>query len=37
MPLVLITPQPGTRRFTALMREIGDISKQMLSRTLKVQ
>ncbi|NIC04968.1 winged helix-turn-helix transcriptional regulator [Billgrantia bachuensis] len=33
--LVLLTLQPGTRRFNELMREIGDISKQMLSRTLK--
>ncbi|MCE8033165.1 MAG: helix-turn-helix transcriptional regulator [Halomonas sp.] len=33
--LVLLTLQPGTKRFNELMREIGDISKQMLSRTLK--
>ncbi|MCE8022759.1 winged helix-turn-helix transcriptional regulator [Billgrantia aerodenitrificans] len=33
--LVLLTLRPGTRRFNELMREIGDISKQMLSRTLK--
>ncbi|PMR72151.1 winged helix-turn-helix transcriptional regulator [Halomonas heilongjiangensis] len=33
--LILLTLQPGTKRFNALMREIGDISKQMLSRTLK--
>ncbi|PAU76118.1 winged helix-turn-helix transcriptional regulator [Halomonas salipaludis] len=33
--LVLLTLQPGTQRFNELMREIGDISKQMLSRTLK--
>lgn len=33
--LVLLTLQPGTRRFNELMREISDISKQMLSRTLK--
>ncbi|MDI5935816.1 winged helix-turn-helix transcriptional regulator [Halomonas kalidii] len=32
---MLLTLQPGTKRFNALMREIGDISKQMLSRTLK--
>ncbi|MCE3026638.1 helix-turn-helix domain-containing protein [Salinicola sp. DM10] len=33
--LVLECLAPGTRRFNALLREIGDISKQMLSRTLK--
>lgn len=33
--LILEALAPGTRRFNALMREIGDISKQMLSRTLK--
>lgn len=33
--LVLLTLRPGTHRFNELMREIGDISKQMLSRTLK--
>ncbi|MCE9665653.1 helix-turn-helix transcriptional regulator [Halomonas sp. M5N1S17] len=33
--LILLTLQPGTKRFNELMREIGDISKQMLSRTLK--
>jgi len=27
--------EPRTKRFNELMREIGDISKQMLSRTLK--
>ena len=33
--LVLETLEDGTMRFNELMREIGDISKQMLSRTLK--
>lgn len=33
--LIMETLAPGTLRFNALMREIGDISKQMLSRTLK--
>ncbi|MFC6673374.1 winged helix-turn-helix transcriptional regulator [Marinobacterium aestuariivivens] len=33
--LVLLTLQGETKRFNVLMREIGDISKQMLSRTLK--
>ncbi|WFF42088.1 transcriptional regulator [Salinicola endophyticus] len=33
--LVLLTLRPGTRRFNQLRREIDDISKQMLSRTLK--
>lgn len=33
--LVLMVLDGGTRRFNELMREIGDISKQMLSRTLK--
>lgn len=33
--LILEALAPCTLRFNALMREIGDISKQMLSRTLK--
>lgn len=33
--LVLETLEGGTMRFNELMRAIGDISKQMLSRTLK--
>ncbi len=33
--LILEALAPETLRFNALMREIGDISKQMLSRTLK--
>lgn len=33
--LVLQSLEGGTRRFNELSREIGDISKQMLSRTLK--
>lgn len=33
--LILEALAPGTLRFNALMRDIGDISKQMLSRTLK--
>ncbi|MDE3026879.1 MAG: helix-turn-helix transcriptional regulator [Paracoccaceae bacterium] len=33
--LVLQSLEGGTRRFNELIREIGDISKQMLSRTLK--
>ncbi|MCE8021496.1 helix-turn-helix transcriptional regulator [Halomonas sp. MCCC 1A11036] len=33
--LILEALAPGTLRFNALMREIDDISKQMLSRTLK--
>ncbi|GGC53511.1 winged helix-turn-helix transcriptional regulator [Chelatococcus reniformis] len=33
--LVLAALQGGTKRFNELMREIGDISKQMLSQTLK--
>ncbi len=27
--------EPGTKRFNVLMRELGDISKQMLARTLR--
>lgn len=33
--LVLDALEPGTRRFGELMLAIGDISKQMLSRTLR--
>lgn len=33
--LVLETLAAGTRRFNELLREIGDISKQMLARTLR--
>ena len=33
--LVLDALQGGTKRFNELMRELGDISKQMLSLTLK--
>ena len=33
--LILETLEGGTLRFNALSREIGDISKQMLSRTLR--
>lgn len=33
--LILEALEPGTKRFNALMRELGDISKQMLSRTLR--
>lgn len=33
--LVLMTLDDGTMRFNTLMRAIGDISKQMLSTTLK--
>ena len=33
--LVLDALERGTRRFNELMRDLGDISKQMLSRTLK--
>lgn len=33
--LVMDTLASGTQRFNELMRAIGDISKQMLSRTLK--
>lgn len=33
--LVLRSLEGGTRRFNELSRDIGDISKQMLSRTLK--
>lgn len=33
--LVLETLYPEKKRFNELMRDIGDISKQMLSRTLK--
>lgn len=33
--LIMETLAPGTLRFNALRRDIGDISKQMLSRTLK--
>lgn len=33
--LVLESLEHETKRFSVLMREIGDISKQMLSRTLK--
>ncbi|GJD65213.1 winged helix-turn-helix transcriptional regulator [Methylobacterium frigidaeris] len=33
--LVLATLAPGVRRFSQLEREIGDISKQMLSKTLR--
>nr|WP_202607348.1 helix-turn-helix domain-containing protein [Dickeya dadantii] len=34
--LVLETLSDGTLRFNELMRRIGDISKQMLSKTLKL-
>ncbi len=33
--LILESLAPGTKRFNELGREIGDISRQMLSRTLK--
>lgn len=33
--LVLDALEGGTKRFNALMRDIGDISKQMLSKTLR--
>ncbi|RVV97312.1 transcriptional regulator [Mesobaculum littorinae] len=33
--LVLVTLAARTMRFNELMREIGDVSKQMLSKTLK--
>lgn len=33
--LILETLEPETKRFNTLMRELGDISKQMLSRTLR--
>jgi len=33
--LVLIALEPRTKRFNELLREIGDISRQMLSRTLR--
>jgi DNA-binding HxlR family transcriptional regulator len=33
--LLLLTLAPGTRRFTALKREIGDISQRMLAQTLR--
>ena len=33
--LVLLGLRSGTRRFSELLREIGDISKQMLARTLR--
>jgi DNA-binding HxlR family transcriptional regulator len=33
--LVLATLNPGVKRFSQLEREIGDISKQMLSKTLR--
>ena len=33
--LVLQALEPETKRFNALLRELGDISKQMLSRTLR--
>ena len=33
--LVLEALAPGTKRFNVLMRELGDISKQMLARTLR--
>ncbi len=33
--LVLEALDRGTRRFNELLREIGDVSKQMLSRTLR--
>ncbi|MTJ80316.1 MAG: helix-turn-helix transcriptional regulator [Telmatospirillum sp.] len=33
--LVLETLRGGTKRFNVLLREIGDISKQMLARTLR--
>ena len=33
--LVLEALEPGTKRFNVLMRELGDISKQMLARTLR--
>ncbi|SEP26234.1 transcriptional regulator, HxlR family [Methylobacterium sp. ap11] len=33
--LVLATLAPGVRRFSRIEREIGDVSKQMLSKTLR--
>ncbi len=33
--LVLAALEPGTLRFNVLLRRIGDVSKQMLSRTLR--
>ncbi len=33
--LVLAALDPGTLRFNVLLRRIGDVSKQMLSRTLR--
>jgi len=33
--LVLVSLAPRTKRFNELLREIGDISKQMLARTLR--
>jgi DNA-binding HxlR family transcriptional regulator len=33
--LVLAALAPGVRRFSQLEREIGDVSKQMLSKTLR--
>ena len=33
--LILEALEPGTKRFNLLMRELGDISKQMLARTLR--
>lgn len=33
--LILEALEPGTKRFNVLMRELGDISKQMLARTLR--
>ncbi|KMO19840.1 winged helix-turn-helix transcriptional regulator [Methylobacterium platani] len=33
--LVLATLAPGVKRFSQLEREIGDVSKQMLSKTLR--
>ena len=33
--LILLSLEDGPRRFNELMRQIGDISRQMLSRTLR--
>jgi len=33
--LVLATLAPGVKRFSQIEREIGDVSKQMLSKTLR--
>jgi DNA-binding HxlR family transcriptional regulator len=33
--LLLLALAPGTKRFTALKREIGDISQRMLAQTLR--